>query len=207
MARLLDMAPIGLTMTSDPQSGINIEAQQRLLGLAHDSIEHGLTYGAVKKIDISNYPADLRQQKATFVTLTIERQLRGCIGMLEASRPLVEDVVHNAYAAAFSDPRFPPLTAKELPQLEIHISILNPAQVMQFTCETDLISQLRPGTDGLILQDGIHRGTFLPSVWDSLPRAEDFFRQLKLKAGLPSDHWSENLQVFRYTTTSFPKMA
>ncbi|MCF6281240.1 MAG: AmmeMemoRadiSam system protein A [Candidatus Polarisedimenticolaceae bacterium] len=186
------------------QPEIDQKQQQLLLDLAHDAIEHGLAYGAVKQINLADYPTELQPFKATFVTLTINGQLRGCIGMLQACRPLLEDIVHNAFAAAFSDPRFPPLTADELPQLEIHISILNPAEPMQFTSEADLISQLRPGIDGLILDEGDYRGTFLPSVWQSLAKPEDFLRQLKLKAGLSADHWSSNLQVQRYTTTCFP---
>lgn len=198
------MVPTDSIMMSETHPEISQQTQQILLDLAYSAIEHGLTDGAIKKLNLSDYPAELQQLKATFVTLTIDGRLRGCIGTLEAHRPLLEDIVHNAYAAAFSDPRFPPLTEQELAQLEIHISILNPAQAMQFSCEADLVSQLRPGIDGLILEDGLKRGTFLPSVWKSLPKAGDFIRQLKLKAGLPADHWSDSLRVYRYTTTSFP---
>jgi len=116
---------------------------------------------------------------------------------------LVEDVAENAWSAAFRDPRFPPLTAAELPGLGIHISVLTPPQPMHFTSEADLLRQIRPGVDGLILQDGWARGTFLPSVWESLPRVADFWTQLKHKAGLPAHHWSADLRVFRYETESF----
>jgi AmmeMemoRadiSam system protein A len=196
------MVHIDLIAMSKPN--INRGQQERLINLAHDSIEHGLKYGRALQIDTTDYHSELREKRATFVTLTINHQLRGCIGMLEAHRPLIEDVVHNAFAAAFSDPRFPPLTSGELSQLEIHISILNPAESLAFSSEADLINQLRPGVDGLILEDGRNRGTFLPSVWQSLPNPKDFFDQLKLKAGLPINHWSASLQVKRYTTTSFP---
>ena len=192
-------------MMSEAQTGISQQGQKILLDLAHFAIEHGLTCGAVKKITLSDYPVELQQQKATFVTLTIHGQLRGCIGMLEACRPLAEDVIYNAYSAAFSDPRFPPLAERELTDLEIHISILNPAREMQFGSEADLISQLQPGVDGLILEEGNLRGTFLPSVWASLPEPAAFLQHLKQKAGLPAGHWSDKLRVYRYTTTSFPK--
>jgi AmmeMemoRadiSam system protein A len=124
--------------------------------------------------------------------------------MLEACRPLAEDVAENARAAAFEDPRFPPLTLPELAKLEIHISILSPSEEMVFSSESDLLRQIRPGVDGLILQEGFRRGTFLPSVWAELPEKELFLTHLKLKAGLPADYWSDTLRVFRYTTDCFP---
>lgn len=147
-----------------------------------------------------NLPAELLEKRATFVTLTIGGKLRGCIGMLEACRPLAEDVAANAVAAAFEDPRFSPLTKKEFAKLEIHISILSPPEELTFLSEADVLNQIRPGVDGLILQEGYHRGTFLPSVWEELPQKELFWAHLKLKAGLPADYWSDTLRVFRYTT-------
>ncbi len=113
------------------------------------------------------------------------------------------DVVENAFASAFKDPRFPPLAAAEFDDLEIHISVLSPATPMMFSSEADLLRQLRPGVDGLILEDGPHRGTFLPSVWESLPQPLEFLRNLKMKAGLPADHWSDRVRVYRYQTESF----
>jgi AmmeMemoRadiSam system protein A len=112
------------------------------------------------------------------------------------------DVAENAYAAAFRDPRFAPLTRPELDALDLSISILTPAESMTFESQEDLLGQLRPGIDGLILQDGDRRGTFLPSVWESLPEAGRFLAHLKLKAGLPEDHWSDSVQVWRYETES-----
>ena len=129
--------------------------------------------------------------------------LRGCIGHLEAVQPLVVDVAENAFAAAFRDPRFPALTAREWPDVEVHLSILTPAQPITFVDEPDLLAQLRPGEDGLILEDGPNRGTFLPSVWESLPDAGQFLTQLKRKAGLAANHWSEQLRIYRYGTESF----
>ena len=177
---------------------------QQLIDLARASIKHGLETGKPLAVSESDYSDALCQERAVFVTLNKDDQLRGCIGSLEARRPLVEDVSENAYAAAFRDPRFPPLSDNELEQLDIHISILTPATPMQFESEADLLEQLRPGVDGLILEDRGHRGTFLPSVWESLQTPEQFWRELKRKAGLPYDHWSDTLRVSRYETQYFP---
>jgi AmmeMemoRadiSam system protein A len=115
----------------------------------------------------------------------------------------VNDVAHNAYAAAFMDPRFLAVTEDELENLEIHISVLTPAVAMTFDSEEDLLKQIRPGIDGLVLEDGRHRGTFLPAVWESLPDVKSFLQHLKQKAGLPDNYWSDSLKVSRYTTESF----
>ena len=176
----------------------NESQQNTLLQLARDSIAHGLETGEPLKVNVHDYPSELTVDRATFVTLERQGQLRGCIGMLEAVRPLVEDVAENAFAAAFRDPRFPPLADDELADLDLHISILSPAESMHFESEQDLIEQIRPGIDGLILQDGHRRGTFLPSVWEQLPDARQFLRHLKQKAGLPADYWSDTLRVSRY---------
>jgi AmmeMemoRadiSam system protein A len=151
-----------------------------------------------------NVPAELREKGASFVTLTIDGDLRGCIGMLEACRPLAEDVAENACAAAFDDPRFEPLSRDEFDQLDIHISVLSAPEEIKFSSESDLLAQIRPGVDGLILQDNGRRGTFLPSVWEELPDKDLFWMHLKMKAGLPTTHWSDTLRVFRYTTEYFP---
>lgn len=183
------------------------ERQQQLLDLAEASIRHGLDHGRPLSPAPDAYPAIPAQAGASFVTLHRHGELRGCIGSLEAHQPLLEDVAHNAFAAAFSDPRFPPLKESEMSDLEIHISLLSPARPMAFQSETDLLQQLRPGVDGLVLEEGRHRGTFLPSVWEQLPAPELFLRHLKQKAGLPPDYWSDTLQVSRYTTESFGRTA
>ncbi|HNX53494.1 MAG TPA: AmmeMemoRadiSam system protein A [Pontiellaceae bacterium] len=180
------------------------EYQQLLVEIARHAISQSLSNRGEKKPGSGKFPAELMQKRATFVTLTIDGQLRGCIGMLEAVRPLAEDVAANARAAAFEDPRFPPLTKKEFEKLEIHISVLSPPEEMTFLSEEDVLNQIRPGVDGLILQEGFRRGTFLPSVWEELPEKKLFWRHLKLKAGLPADYWSDSLRVFRYTTEYFP---
>jgi AmmeMemoRadiSam system protein A len=179
---------------------LNKEQQQRLLDLAKSSIQHGLQTGQPLTINLAECPAELTERRATFVTLHKHHQLRGCIGVLEAVRPLAEDIAENAFLAAFRDPRFPPLSEDEFGELEIHLSILTPAEAVSFTSEQDLISQLRPGIDGLILEEGRWRGTFLPSVWEQLPEPEQFLRHLKQKAGLAPDYWSETIRIYRYRT-------
>jgi uncharacterized protein len=180
------------------------EHQQLLLAIARDAIFQGLEKRRTNFPNVGKVPAELMEERATFVTLTIGGHLRGCIGMLEACRPLAEDVAANAVSAAFEDPRFPPLTEKEFEKLEIHISVLSPPEELLFSSEEDVLSQIRPGIDGLILRDGHHRGTFLPSVWEELSEKEHFWAHLKLKAGLPTNYWSDTVQVFRYTTEYFP---
>jgi AmmeMemoRadiSam system protein A len=174
-----------------------------LLGVARRSIEHGLAYGRPLLVTPSEYHRDLKAVRASFVTLQMAGQLRGCIGHLEAVQPLVVDVAENAFAAAFRDPRFRPLTAAEWPAVEVHLSVLTRPEPLQFSDETDLLRQIRPGEDGLILQDGPNRGTFLPSVWDALPDPIEFLVQLKRKAGLAANHWSDRMEVYRYATESF----
>jgi len=179
--------------------------KQTLLDTAFSSIEYSLIHDKSLTINPEEYAPELRESRATFVTLKINHMLRGCIGMLEATRPLVVDVAKNACAAAFSDPRFPPISRPEFDLLDIHISILTPSEEIQFTSQEDLISQLIAGKDGLILEEGSnYRGTFLPSVWDSLPDPNNFLRQLKQKAGLPTDYWSDTIRVYRYATESIP---
>jgi len=173
-----------------------------LLQLARGSIRNGLEGGQGLRVEPSDYAAELSRQGACFVTLTLDGQLRGCIGHLNARQSLVQDVVENAYLAAFKDPRFAPLTADEFVRLQLSISILKPAEPIKFDSEQDLLSKIRPGIDGLILREGARQGTFLPSVWESLPEPRDFLNRLKQKAGLPADHWSSSIQVSRYTTQS-----
>ena len=145
----------------------------------------------------------LTAQRASFVTLNLDGRLRGCIGSVIAHRQLLSDVAENAYRAAFSDPRFPPLSLEELDRIDVSISILSTPRPLTFDDEADLVRQVRPDQDGLILEDTGRRGLFLPSVWSSITQAEDFIRNLKKKSGLPSDHWSDTIKVNRYVTESF----
>lgn len=190
-------------MCSLETSVYTAEERKALLDLARASIHHGLNTGKALEVEPGDYPAHLREDRACFVSLHRDGALRGCIGHLEAMQPLVSDVADNAFSAAFQDPRFPPLASREEAGLKVHISILSPAVPIDFHSETDLLEQIRPGVDGLILQDGPYRGTFLPSVWESLPTVEAFWRHLKAKAGLPENHWSDSLEVSRYETESF----
>ena len=189
--------------TAKRESDMKAENQQILLKIARDAIFQGLE-SANSRPSTGTVPDELMEKRATFVTLTIGGHLRGCIGMLEARRPLAEDVAENARAAAFEDPRFPPLTESEFKKLEIHISVLSPPEELVFSSEEDVLRQIRPGIDGLILQDRFRRGTFLPSVWQELPEKKLFWAHLKQKAGLPPNYWSDTLRVFRYTTDCFP---
>ena len=145
----------------------------------------------------------LKEPGATFVTLTQQGELRGCIGSLMAERPLSEDVESNALAAAFRDPRFPPVTQHEYPDLEVEVSLLSAMEPIQFESEMHLLSLLRPGVDGVLLEHGFRRGTFLPQVWEQLPEPRAFLAHLKQKAGLPPDFWSEEVRLSRYTVTKW----
>lgn len=177
------------------------EEQRRILvQVAKDSIQHGLKTSKPLSVDPQNYAPELRETRASFVTLHRDNKLRGCIGTVTAFQPLVSDVAYHAHAAAFADHRFSPLRPEELSSLSIHVSVLSVPEPLHFTSEAHLIEQLRPGIDGLILQERWHRGTFLPAVWESLPEPREFLQQLKRKAGLPTDYWSNTLKILRYTT-------
>ncbi len=140
----------------------------------------------------------LQELGASFVTLTQRGQLRGCIGTLEARRPLLADVKANAVAAALRDPRFLPLAVAELEYTEIEVSLLSPMQAMHFDSEAHALTQLQPGIDGVVLEFQHFRSTFLPQVWEQLPTAPEFMSHLKRKAGLPADFWAKGLRLQRY---------
>ncbi len=140
---------------------------------------------------------------ASFVTLTQNGQLRGCIGSLQAYRPLLADIKSNAVSAALHDPRFLPLTADELPCTTIEISLLTTPQTMEFRNEADALSRLIPGTDGVIFEFSRYRSTFLPQVWDQLPDPRMFMAHLKRKAGLPDNFWDANIRLARYSVTKY----
>jgi AmmeMemoRadiSam system protein A len=177
--------------------------RETLNQIARQSILSGLKLHRPLGVNISEYPESLQEHRASFVTLMLNHELRGCIGSLSPCRALVEDIAQNAYSAAFHDPRFPALSEAEFELLEYHISVLSDTVPMRFDSEADLLSQLRPGMDGLVLEDQTHRGTFLPSVWEQLPEPEMFLRHLKQKAGLPTNYWSDTVQVSRYTVEAF----
>ncbi|MGL4860413.1 MAG: AmmeMemoRadiSam system protein B, partial [Enterobacteriaceae bacterium] len=173
-----------------------------LLQLARDAIRFYLQQRQLPQVNFSAFAPILQRPGATFVTLTQNGELRGCIGSLEAGQPLLTDIAHNACRAAFHDRRFAPIGEQDLPTLEVSISILSAPQPLPVSDERDLLQKLRPQVDGLIIQYQQHQGTFLPSVWQMLPEPEQFLRQLKLKAGLPADFWSDEMRVWRYTAES-----
>lgn len=171
-----------------------------VLPIAAAAIAYGLAHGGPPPLR-ADYPAALRRPGASFVTLTHGRELRGCIGSLEPCRALAHDLALNAYAAAFRDPRFAPLGESELAALDLEVAILGPLEPFPCRNETELLVRLRPGIDGLVLEAGTrHRATFLPKVWETLPEPGGFLRELRRKAGLAPDYWSETLRFARYTT-------
>lgn len=145
----------------------------------------------------------LNEPGACFVTLTQQGQLRGCIGSLQAYRSLLADIKSNAVSAALHDPRFIPLSPEELSIASIEISLLGPSYPMEFHNEADALSRLQPGTDGVVLEYGRFKSTFLPQVWDQLPNPRQFMVHLKRKAGLPDDFWHAEIKLSRYSVIKF----
>jgi len=174
---------------------LNLDQGNTLLKLARGAIAEHLGYTPRERLH-----ADwLNQPGATFVTLTKHKALRGCIGSLEARLPLIDDVRHNAVAAAFHDPRFASLDESEYIELSIEVSLLGTPELLDFASEEEALSQLVPDRDGVILVEGHHRATFLPQVWSQLPVPSEFLAHLKNKAGLPASYWSDDLHLSRYT--------
>jgi AmmeMemoRadiSam system protein A len=170
------------------------EAGETLLSIARAEIEKALFQTEKPQDDLSW----LRQAGATFVTLTRNGALRGCIGSLEAARPLGIDAAQNALGAAFRDPRFPALTAAEWPQCRVELSLLTAPRPIRFADEADLLEQICAGEDGLILESERRRATFLPQVWESVPDKRLFLAELVKKAGLPADTRLGRCKVYRY---------
>jgi len=189
--------PTRTTMTKEDMSGTE------LLRLARSSIEYGFIHGEPLPINCDELPRALTKPAATFTTLHVEAELRGCRGTLEAVRPLAEDVTCSAFLAAFQDPRFDPVGQDELGVIELEVSVLSPMESIAVNDEADLLDQLSPGTDGLVIVAAGRRATFLPTVWESLPDPRLFLVALKAKCGLADDYWSEQLEFQRYRTTSY----
>jgi len=176
--------------------------RNELLNLARNTIKHAL-YRRTTQAETRPLSATLRECRASFVTLKCDGLLRGCIGTLEPARPLYEDVAHNAHAAAFRDPRFTPLALPEADAVRIEISVLERPELIVVTNRAELLATLRPGHDGLIVEAGFRRATFLPAVWDSLADPEEFVTHLWQKAGLPCESWPSGIRLLRYATEQF----
>jgi len=177
--------------------------RKELLTAAHRALEHVVQRGRPPEVAVDSFPMALRAVRKTFVTLEIGGHLRGCIGTLAPVNPLVRDVVENTYRSAMQDPRFGPLTAAELPQVAVTVSILSHERPMTIAGEADLLRRLRPGVDGLIIRDRGRSALFLPKVWDALPDPAEFLRHLKAKAGLNPDAETGTLQAFHFTAETF----
>lgn len=171
-----------------------------LIDVAKASVRHGVQYGCPLPVAVDRHRQPLRDRGASFVTLRLDGQLRGCIGSPAAWRPLIEDVTENAFRAAFRDPRFLPVGEEEHGRLAVSIAVLTPPEPLRPTGRDDLLRHLRPGLDGLIVEDQRHRALFLPSVWEQLPEPEEFLAHLLAKAGLSPGHWSPTLTAHRFAS-------
>lgn len=186
---------------------LNEQEKKFLLSLARQAIEHYYRTGEFLILDKSELisPA-LREKRGCFVTLTIGNRLRGCIGHILPTQELYQDVIENAVAAGFQDPRFEPLREAEWKQIKIEISVLTLPRSLFYSSPVDLLAQLRPGIDGVILKKGHQQATFLPQVWEELPDKEDFLGHLCLKAGLGAACWREQgVAVETYQVEAFGK--
>ncbi|MDK2979790.1 MAG: uncharacterized protein PWQ55_137 [Chloroflexota bacterium] len=188
----------------DVEQKLNPDDRATLLRLARETIELTAARQALPGLDPAEYSPDLQRDGACFVTITIDEQLRGCIGALEAYQPLVLDVQEHAAAAASEDYRFPRVRPEEVPLLATEISRLTPTRPLDYTDAQDLIDKLRPGVDGVLIRDGGRRATFLPQVWEKLPDAHDFMAHLCAKMGAPADYWQHRkLDVSIYQVEEF----
>jgi len=180
------------------------EEKQTLLRLARDTLERGVRGRELPALEAKNLTPRLQDLGASFVTLTINRQLRGCIGALEPYQPLAQDVSEHALAAALDDPRFPPLTPEELEKTKIEISRLTLPQQLEYDDAADLLARLRPNVDGVILRDGMRRATFLPQVWEKIPDKAAFLDNLCSKMGVMPGTWrKKHLEVLTYQVEEF----
>ncbi|MBA4383642.1 MAG: AmmeMemoRadiSam system protein A [Anaerolinea sp.] len=164
-----------------------------LLSLARQTIIKAVNQQPLPMWDDADLTEGLSQKGASFVTLTLDGDLRGCIGSLEAYQSLVEDVRDHARQAALEDFRFPPVTKAEIPKLHIEISRLTPSFPLKYQNPGDLPGLLKPNMDGVILKDGFRRATFLPQVWQQLPVPEEFLSHLCVKMGSSADLWKRKL--------------
>ena len=183
---------------------ISNEEGNFLLNVARETIKIELNKKKMPPIDWENISDTCKENLGTFVTLTIGGNLRGCIGHIIPRETLVEGIKENAINAAFRDPRFPPLSKKEFEKIEIEVSILTYPEEIPYKDAEDLLNKLRPEIDGVIIKKGFYEATFLPQVWEQLPRKEEFLSHLCMKAGLPANSWkNEKLHVSTYQVQAF----
>lgn len=184
---------------------LNQENKIYLLSLARKSIKYYLDNRAYLQNDLLDIPVPICEKpQGNFVTLTINGHLRGCIGHLEPVRPLCQDIVENAVAAAFFDSRFAPLSADEFPKINIEISLLSPIRKLAYNSSAFLVKSLNDKKPGVVIKLGEKKATFLPQVWEDLPLAEEFMSELCKKAGLAANEWEKGtIEVFTYTVEIF----
>jgi AmmeMemoRadiSam system protein A len=186
---------------------LTAEEKQTLLRLAREALVHAVRGGKLRPLDHKILTPSLRDQGASFVTLTIEGELRGCIGALEAYQSLADDVREHAVAAALEDPRFRPVDETELDKIQIEVSRLTAPYPLEYSSSEDLLTKLRPKVDGVILKSDFRRATFLPQVWEKISDPEDFLDHLCAKMGVKPNLWrNTKLQVFIYQVEEFHEM-
>lgn len=181
--------------------------KQILLHIARDAIVSRIQKKPAPPFEDEALTPALKENGASFVTLTVHNNLRGCIGALEAYQSLAEDVREHAVAAAFEDPRFPPVSEAELERIHIEVSRLTEPEELQYADSDDLLAKLRPYVDGVILKHGFRRATFLPQVWEKIPEPQEFLRQLCYKMGERPNLWRDTkLQVYIYQVEEFHEL-
>ncbi|MDO8755556.1 MAG: AmmeMemoRadiSam system protein A [Anaerolineales bacterium] len=178
--------------------------KQTLLRLAREALEHAVKGQAIPRLDTQSLTPTLREHGASFVTLTIHAELRGCIGALEAYQPLAEDVREHAVSAALQDPRYRPIVESELSRIRLEVSRLTAPHLLEYSSSKDLLKKLKPHVDGVILKNDLRRATFLPQVWEKIPDPVDFLDQLCMKMGASKKLWRDTkLQVYVYQVEEF----
>ena len=180
------------------------EEGRYLLSVARKTIEQKIS-NLEAQVEFDSFDSNkFSEKRGTFVTLTIDDGLRGCIGNIIPQESLLDGVKANAINAAFRDPRFSPLSGKEWEKVKIEISILTDAKPLDYSNRKDLLEKMRQGTDGVILKKGYNQSTFLPQVWEQLPDKKEFLTHLCLKAGLDGNEWEkEKLEVLTYQVQAF----
>jgi len=199
------MAPLLSTeqLSGDVTRNWSPQARQQLRQLAAQAIQVAARDHQPMQLDFSSVEPELQRPGASFVTLRNQDNLRGCIGSLEPCQALALDVINNACGACCRDVRFAVVEAAELASLSAEISVLSALVPLPVSTQEQLADLIRPGIDGLVIDDGVHRATFLPAVWAQLPEKNQFIAQLKRKAGLDRSYWSPAIHCFRYAVDEF----